>query len=540
MRWGTIFFALCFSTAPVTSYTNDVPSAKTGERYDEDLFIRPLIDGRVATTFTFTTDLLGNESESSGQHYTLFPLTLGQILREYSIAELHLTLNSGKWNYDHWGYPDDPSVGTGAELWAWMTDGPSSTIDERWTGLRNALAGLFCASLGSLDTRRTSSPSTVFPISFSSSTPHALRYGNLPSENVCTENLTPFVKLLPCKSRAGLATLLNPQRIFDADWHGLSIHLRSTERGTELKLGVQAVFDPVRLSGGRRRVYQAESDWSFRLLFDRIIHDSCLVATSSVVRVQIPDSGSHILLPASMVDDNVTATYNLMTQAPLDVSMSWPHEHTFQYPHVHESRLTPLSIQRTLHGSSQTHGHLFIALTNNGHHDIVVGYFENLPALVTLWMHTMKIKVDGTERNELISNVSYHPHQVLADGHKSPSTFQAILTVPASSTLQLSMEISRAFLKYTEHPPDAMRGWDLPPAILFPVCEPGMGTCGMQNTSTGMRDRMYTPTLLIDLPTPDFSMPYNVIIFSCTLITLIFGSIFNLLTRTWVIVRVED
>ncbi|KAI6124579.1 GPI transamidase component PIG-T [Pisolithus croceorrhizus] len=537
MRWRRTFFALCLSASSVTSNTNYVPSAISAERYNEDLFIRPLLDGRVATTFTFTTDLLGNvpqDSESFGQHYTLFPLTLGQILKEYSITELHLTLNSGKWNYDHWGYPDDPSVGTGAELWAWMIDGPSATVDERWTGLRNALAGLFCASLGSLDTRRTSSPSTVFPISFSPSIPHALRYASLPSENVCTENLTPFVKLLPCKSRAGLAALLNPQRIFDADWHGLSVHLRSTERGTELKLGVQAVFDPVRLSGGRRR------DWSFRLLFDRIIHDSCSVATSSVVRVQLRDSQSYTLSPASVVDDKVMAMYNLMTQAPLDVSMSWPHEHTFQYPHVHQSRLTPLSIQRTLHGSSQIHGHLFVALTNNGDHDIVIGYFENLPALVTLWMHTMKIKVDGVERNELISNVLYHPHHALANGQKSPSTLQAILTIPAASTLHLSMEISRAFLKYTEHPPDAMRGWDLPPAILFPVCEPATSICGTQNTSSGIQGRMYTPTLLIDLPTPDFSMPYNVIIFSCTLITLIFGSIFNLLTRTWVVVRVED
>jgi Gpi16 subunit, GPI transamidase component len=57
------------------------------------------------------------------QHYTLFPLALGQILREYAITELHLSLNAGKWNYDLWGPPDEPAVGTGAELWAWMGDG---------------------------------------------------------------------------------------------------------------------------------------------------------------------------------------------------------------------------------------------------------------------------------------------------------------------------------------------------------------------------------------------------------------------------------
>ena len=134
---------------------------------------------------------------------------------------------------------------------------PLISIDDRWIGLRNALAGLFCASLGSLDDRRTSSPVSAFPLSSvpfrHDSIPYALRYATLPSEHVCTENLTPFLKLLPCKSRAGLAELLNPQRIFDADWHGLGAHVRSTEAGVELSLGAQAVLDPVRRSGGKRR-----------------------------------------------------------------------------------------------------------------------------------------------------------------------------------------------------------------------------------------------------------------------------------------------
>lgn len=57
------------------------------------------------------------------QHYTIFPLSLGQILREYAITELHLTLNAGKWDYLHWGTPEDADVGSGAEMWAWMADG---------------------------------------------------------------------------------------------------------------------------------------------------------------------------------------------------------------------------------------------------------------------------------------------------------------------------------------------------------------------------------------------------------------------------------
>ena len=63
---------------------------------------------------------------SVAQHYTLFPLALGQILREYALTELHLTLNAGRWDYDRWGYPDETGVGTGAELWTWMGEGAPS------------------------------------------------------------------------------------------------------------------------------------------------------------------------------------------------------------------------------------------------------------------------------------------------------------------------------------------------------------------------------------------------------------------------------
>lgn len=129
-------------------------------------------------------------------------------------------------------------------------------MDERWSGLRNALSGLFYTSLGSLDSRQTLSPTVAFPLFGSTPTfaPHELRHASLPSENVCTENLTPFLKLLPCKSHAGLAALLNPQKVFDADWHGMGIHVIWKEgAGVELKPTLQAVFNPVRTNAGKRR-----------------------------------------------------------------------------------------------------------------------------------------------------------------------------------------------------------------------------------------------------------------------------------------------
>lgn len=125
-------------------------------------------------------------------------------------------------------------------------------VDQRWTGLRNALAGLFCASLGSLDDLRTTSPTRSFEPEGTLpdwERPHQIRYASLPSEHVCTENLTPFLKLLPCKSLSGIASLLNPHRLFDADWHGMGVHvLWRQDKGIEVRLTFQSVSDPLRLS----------------------------------------------------------------------------------------------------------------------------------------------------------------------------------------------------------------------------------------------------------------------------------------------------
>merc|ERR1719510_1821012 len=54
------------------------------------------------------------------------------------------------------------------------------------------------------------------------------------------------------------------------------------------------------------------------------------------------------------------------------------------------------------------------------------------------------------------------------------------------------------------------------------------------NPSVGSGDvlQLYTESLLVSLPTPDFSMPYNVICLACTVVALAFGPLLNLTTKT--------
>uniref|UniRef100_K7M1Y2 GPI transamidase component PIG-T n=1 Tax=Glycine max TaxID=3847 RepID=K7M1Y2_SOYBN len=72
---------------------------------------------------------------------------------------------------------------------------------------------LFCASINFVESSTTySAPELAFQSALSS-----LRYGTLPREAVCTENLTPWLKLLPCpedfRRNAGFELSVTPKRV---------------------------------------------------------------------------------------------------------------------------------------------------------------------------------------------------------------------------------------------------------------------------------------------------------------------------------------
>lgn len=51
-------------------------------------------------------------------------------------------------------------------------------------------------------------------------------FGSLPREAVCTENLTPWLKLLPCQGRQGLTQLMDRPTLYGASFHSMRVHLQ--------------------------------------------------------------------------------------------------------------------------------------------------------------------------------------------------------------------------------------------------------------------------------------------------------------------------
>ncbi|KAI9469334.1 GPI transamidase component PIG-T [Zychaea mexicana] len=524
MRFLLLLFIVLLAQQPKSLATAAAAATTTTtttiEQFNEDLTLRSLPDGKLLAHFDFTThvDVNNTMPGASMHHYRLFPKVIGQVLQEYQVREMHLTFSQGRWKYDEWGYPLEQSTGTGVELWAWMEN--SIRVDAQWKKLTNTLSGLFCASLNFIDETITTEPALSFrSSSFVSQSQQEendfqLRYGSLPHENVCTENLTPWIKLLPCKAKSGIAELLNAHKIYNSNFHSMAIHAKSicanedcTQRVMELKQTETSVLDPVRDSSRR--------DWSLKDTFDRVLHGACPVADRSRVHVARDDPNAKL---SPKLDNPSGGYYDLWkVQDELDIRMTW-NENSFVYRKSLEPAYPLISANRHFTGHGQERGGLQITIHNRDSRELPVTYYDSIPWFLKLYLHTLQVVVmdsrDGTIREQdVVQDMYYQP----AIDRSRPSMLECRLLLPPESVITLSLDLDKVFLKYTEHRPDANRGFDV-----------------------GHTIRVYTDTLLVSLPTPDFSMPYNVITLTCTVIALFFGSVFNLLTRSFQVIEEKE
>lgn len=158
-----------------------------------------------SSNFRFTT-LVSSASFSEGR-FSLLSRFVGELRDAHHLEEFSVSLSRGVWNEERWGYAPNNNP-PGAEVRARFGEGVDD-VGAEWTALTNALSGQFCASLNFMDTTASVSPKHSFmPVgvsNVSSGDSGGGRFvrGTLPGENVCTENLTPWKKMLPCQAKRG-------------------------------------------------------------------------------------------------------------------------------------------------------------------------------------------------------------------------------------------------------------------------------------------------------------------------------------------------
>lgn len=439
----------------------------------------------------------------------------------------------------------------GAEVWAWFnsTKETKETIDQQWKDLCGVLSGLLCASFNFIDKTNTIKPEYAFRPQFSPGTSRAsaninlkshyqIRYATLPREIVCTENLTPWKKLLPGDSHEGLMSLLNSAYIHATNYYSLGLHIRRVNQVLELKQTVSLVFDSMIVTSGK--------DWSLRKLFGQGCNRASELAESSNIYVDITDADFR-LTPEPTREITSQRGGAVSRLAIYDVRKDFGNQ-MFSIAAVRDSNnektvvsvAPPLTLyaKRYIMGVGQERGQIVTKVTNNHYTALNVVLLENLPWFVPIYLHTLVLRINNNGDEIKPQAIKYIPGKM----RKQPSQLEIAFTVPKRSVVDVAIDFDYVFLKWTEYPPDANHGYYLGSAVLLsqlPVARnftavPIDGTLladSFNASRAGYLVNIRTESLLITLPTPDFSMPYNVICLACTVVALAFGPIHNFATK---------
>ena len=254
-------------------------------------------------------------------------------------------------------------------------------------------------------------------------------------------------------------------------------------------------------------------DWNLAQIFGHSLKGVCPLADGEVdsVCVNVPHTRHVYVSGGAREHKDDTGYMRCFELAPEgNFEMVLPEQDLIERAPLEQPLLYA---ERSFIGYGQERGGVQAILTNPSLVESVdFVYMESLPWFMKVYLHTLKAKINGND-GDVIQEMYYRP----ALDRKRGTQLEVRILIPANSKVVLTYDFEKAILRYTEYPPDANRGFDVAPAVIT------IGNVSIRTTS-----------LLLSLPTPDFSMPYNVIILTSTVMALAFGMVFNLLVRRFV------
>jgi GPI-anchor transamidase subunit T len=318
-------------------------------------------------------------------------------------------LTQGTWKYNSWGLPFVSSP-TGAEMWIIFKEGlPEETMKEYWLQSSRTISGLFGLSID-----LASSPNTVKPVdrvqtSLEANSTGRLFYASMPNEIVCTENLTPWIKLLPCDRQRGIATLFtNSHRLFDSQYFSLSLHFRKRCADDEckhqtliLKQTLDVVYNPKVLT---KKYSKEVVEFDVKTFFQQTIQNVCPLANISNVYV---DLGPNSLLNVDPLGELVHSKLIKRNLNVYNLKKLLKNENAEFNPTITLNRKVKqtvdsfFSMHRYLTDMNERYFGIRTVIKSEHSANMSIVYFDTIPWYFRVYISSLEIRNDDT--NQLLN-----------------------------------------------------------------------------------------------------------------------------------------
>jgi phosphatidylinositol glycan class T len=439
-------------------------SASDTSRFDERLTFHSLDNGSLLAHFQFTQSMTITKGRRRRLvNYGTFPAVMAELVEDYGVGEMRVSFGKGRWNQEGWGVAPVDLASTGFQLHAWLSN-DSGGVDEKWEQLTGALSGIFCGSISLVAGPKTAEPRLSFSSPAIDPAHYSLRFGILPRETVCTENLTPWIKLLPCMSNGGLASLINPLRVYDSRFNLMDLSLRQVAIGSEDEVRVEVVQNLVLVYDLER--WTRSPDWSLASVFDREVAALCPACKEPRVRLSYePRLGElaerHTDYEVLSKRDGVRLVeYRGAPIVEADIGVRYRGKDS----PPGTLREADVVIERFITGVGQESGSLFVRIrnVNEDGEALPVKLLEVLPWYLRIYMHTLRAELNDAPFDDF-KRLLFSP----AVDRQKPAQIEYELVLPANSTLTIEIDFDMSLLRYTEYPLDPARGVDLKYANMF-------------------------------------------------------------------------
>ena len=490
------------------------------------------------------------------------------------LRELRLTLSRGRWDEHRWGPPPGSSrelPQAGAELWAEFLPGfPASEADAAWGVLAEAVGGLFCTSLGTL--AGPGGGQSVTPEGVWAGQPVGreaggglgpTRHGVLVGEPLCTENLSPWLTLLPCGDLRGLAAMLRRPPAAQADFVALGLSLKvgaGTDGRPEGPAFEVRQWATLALRAGELDPSRGWA-WDLQGMFGPHILEPCPYCPVSRILVEVPASAAgsgsvrtspapaakaaQAVAPGKVVPVPPTGAEHLeylLQPGGLFLEQVWAPE-SLQPPAkaVPRGAVTApphvLRASQLLMGSGNRHAGIFydVSVGEKLREGTQICMFQVVPWYAQLWLHTLRVTRSGA--SVPVEHFVETMQVALSEERGRPGHWQMCFReIQSPGSFQMEVEFDKAFITVEECTPDISRGLDIPAAV-FSV-SPRTAVGGREQldlaaeTAAAWPATAVTEQLLMTVAHPDMSMPFNVVSFTSTALVILLAVVTRTIVRS--------